>query len=294
MDSQVTDEIIFPGLLMLKKSPQESATEYRATLPFGGFLLLFFGCTDKIYFLQIVKPLNKSIMGLIMISTVPVLKYTGIKGSGPVLEAGKQTVTVAAVMLTNDSVTNPWGDLSDQPVKETAYDDCRLVIATKVSNQSGGLTERFHFDGFRKWIDLSETEKASGKFTHDLASGYALEPMIDPATGKKIPIDTGEVKDGKPVRRAAMTRIVDAKKSEQAQRILSDFLVACRVPANDNMTPEAIVEAIGKCTDKFQITVIHDTYEGKTRARMQSPVAIGTAVPASVDAEESLKDDDEF
>lgn len=231
-------------------------------------------------------------MTKIMIS-VPSLKYSGTKGSGPVLPDGKHLVTIGAVALTDDSVSNPFS-ADEQPEKTRAYDDCYPVIAVKLTNPLGGLTERFHVYGFRKFSELSEAEKASGKFQQDLASGYALVEIIDPQTGKKIGIETGELKDGKPVKRAALGRVIDETKSATAQRILSDFLVACKVPANDEMSLEDAVEGIKKCVDRIGITVISEMYDGKRRARMTSPQLVTTAVATDAQAVEETRTDDDF
>ena len=231
-------------------------------------------------------------MQKIMIS-VPTLKYSGTKGSGPVLPDGKHQVTIGAVALTDDSVSNPFS-ADEQPEKTKAYDDCYPVIAVKLTNPLGGLTERFHVYGFRKYSELSEVEKASGNFVQDIASGYALQAIVDPATGKKIGVETGEIKDGKTVKRPALGRIIDESKSATAQRIMSDFLVACKVPANDTMSLEDAVDGIKACVSRIGITVISEMYDGKRRARMTSPQLISTAVATDVIEVEETRSDDDF
>lgn len=235
--------------------------------------------------------------------SIPALSYSGTKGNGPVLPVGKNIVHISAVALTDDSVSNPFST-EDQEPKARAYDDCYPVVAVKVTNKDGGLTERYHFLGFKKYASLTEAEKAmtttfKGEtvplYSQDMTTGYALTYSIG-ADGKKVAVETGVIVDGKPEKRPAMERVIDEAKSKTAVRILCDFLVACRIPANESLTPEAIVEQIGKCTSAIEITVTEELYEGKTRSRMTNPRLVATAVPTDEVAETApaVRDEDDF
>ncbi len=238
-------------------------------------------------------------MGKLIIAAAP-LDYSGTKGSGPVLPEGKQIVHVAEVRLTDDSVSNPFSDGANAVEKVRGYDDCREVIAVRVSNKLGGLTERFHFDGFVKYAELSEAQKAeknsTGKdlrYSEDMESGYAIEDYLE--NGKRVPTETGELKDGKPVMRALKTRVVDEAKSAVAKRILSDFMVACRIAKTDGMTTQQIADAIGTCTQSIGITVVTETYLDKTRSKMTSPTIVTTSVATGAAAVvEAVEEADEF
>lgn len=206
--------------------------------------------------------------------------FSGTKGTGSVLPAGKHSVHIANVCLTNDTISNPFGDINTD-VKVRAWDDVQDAIAVKLTNKLGGITERFHFFGFVKYSTLTEAQKSEmtkatkpqPRYVQDLESDYALEIMRDD-DNKAILKDS----DVAGVKVPCMTRVIDEAKSEIAQRILGDFLVACRVPKTDFESADQMVEAIGKNTLPIQITVLTEEYNGKTKTRMTNPIAIGTAV----------------
>jgi hypothetical protein len=240
-------------------------------------------------------------MGTLVISAVPALQYTGTRGSGQALAQGSHVCHIAAIRLTNDSINNPFSDEENEP-KETMYDDCRVVVAVKFTNPTGGVTERYHFEGFIKYKDLSQAQKEeksrdgkSLRYIHDLASGYALEDLYG-ADGKKIGVPSGELKaDGSPKLRATLTRVVDPAKSAIAQRIFMDLLVSCHIPAQDNLSPEQAVAQLEKFTDAVGIKVKHEEYQDKTRARVVATYAVGTAVATTAAAaEDAIPEDSEF
>lgn len=239
-----------------------------------------------------------------ILMTLPSILYSGTKGSGPVLSDGKHIGTIAAVALTDDSVNNPFSD-EPQEDKIRMYCDVYPVVAVKLTNPQGGITERFHWAGFKKYAELTEAEKAEvdakGKLVYTMdtsPSGYALKRLIG-ADGKTIGIETGEVKDGKPVKVAALGRILDAAKSATAQRIMCDFLVACGIAEVKELTPEIAVEQIKSCTRKIGFTVVSKEYDGKRRARLTSPQFLSEAVATDAVAATSavkadVPSDDDF
>lgn len=228
----------------------------------------------------------------VLIKNLPALSYTGIKGNGPVLPVGTQNVYVTGIVLCDDGTNNPFST-SDEPEAEKVrnYHDRYPVMAVKCTNKSGGLTERYHFFGFKKYAQLTIAEKEltttfGGQtvplYSQDMNTGYALTYAINPETGKKIPIPSGVIVDGKERLDPAMERVIDAEKSATAQRIFNDFLVACRIPANEDksLDLEKTVEQLKAFTGQIEVTVTEDVYENKTRHRMTNPKLVTTAVPA--------------
>lgn len=230
----------------------------------------------------------------VSVRSLPSLKYTGVKGSGPVLPLGTQNVYVTGVAICDDGTNNPFStsDEPDAKVKPRNYHDRYPVVAIKVTNKAGGLTERYHFYGFKKYAQLTIAEKEmtttfKGEtvplYWQDMNTGNALTFEINSTTGKKVPIPSG-VKDDKGVEimNAAVERVIDPEKSAIAQRIFNDFLVACRIPANEDETLDLeVTEAQLKAfTGQIEITVTEEIYEGKSKHRMTNPKLVSTAVPA--------------
>jgi len=231
-------------------------------------------------------------MGKIVAVAAPV-NYSGTRGQGPVLVDGKHNVRVAAAVFTDDSVSNPFDLSAVQTEKVRAWDVAHPIIAAKLTCAAGGITERFHTVAFLLFASLTELQKAekdkkgNPRYTEDMATGYALEIYRD-AAGKAVMIDS-EVMDADgvtPLKRPALCRAIDTVKSETAVRILSDFLVALGIPAKAEMSLEEMAEAIAASNATIQITVSSKEYDGKRRARMSAPTAIGTTVAVPVAAAE--------
>lgn len=243
-----------------------------------------------------------------IMKSVPVLNYTGTRGSGPIMPLGTQHARIARLELTDDSVNNPFNPEDTTPEKERGYHDCYPCLAIQFTNKAGGLTERYYFFGFKKYAQLTESEKAAtttfgGKtvplYTQDLATGYAVTFAINPETGKKIPIETGEIDAaGKKVVIPALERVIDPEKSATAQRIFNDLLVACRIPASaDNKIDlDSAFTSLKAFTGEIELTVIEDTYEGKSRHRVTNPRLVATAVPVeeSANAAPAIREEGDF
>ena len=212
------------------------------------------------------------------------VNYSGTRGQGPVLADGKHNVRVSACVLTDDSINNPFDPEADQIEKERPWDVAHPVIAAKLTCAAGGITERSHIVAFLLFASLTALQKAetdkkgNPRYTEEPTTGYALEIFRD-AAGKAVMVGTGKADDkGVEIMRPALCRAIDPVKSATSVRILSDFMVALGIPAKENMTLEEMAEGIAASTAQIQITVSSKEYDGKTRARMSNPVAIGTTV----------------
>jgi hypothetical protein len=228
-------------------------------------------------------------MGILM-SVPGTINYSGTRGNGPVLEAGHHLVHIAQVIITTDGISNPFGDPSDPSnIKVRNYHDEYPCIAVRYSNPHGAITDRYYLCGFEKFENLTEAQKASGDFKPDPDTGYALTRLLD-KNGQIVKVPTGEKNaDGTPKMTTAKMRVISKENTEKAQRILTDLMATCKVPAQSDMTIDELIQyafdGISKCVNQLDITVKAEEYtspagETKITYKVKGVREVGTSVPA--------------
>lgn len=178
---------------------------------------------------------------------------------GSLLEKGKHLVKLVTALFITSNHLDLKGTLKD---KETPWNDAGEQLAITVRNNDGVHTERFNFDAYRRFSELSEKEKETGKIT--------LTVKGKPTVFNVVPLSV----DGSPDYACIETkqgyiRLQDEERQQKGWNRIFQLFKALGIP--EGSKKEAILDYIGT---EFEIVLKGKEYNGKEYLEISSMKAV--------------------
>ena len=127
-----------------------------------------------------------------------------------------------------------------------------ITVVAAEEGKSGGMTHRLNGQGYLKYNELSDEQKASGEYEE--IGGYACTANED----------------------GVIVRILSPEHTKQCRNILNQFAASLGAKEGENLG-DVLTSAIANQT-KFKVTVVNDEYEGREQLRLSRFKAVANVI----------------